>query len=300
MSATTRLTIAWMIAACLCGGSAIAAGEDSLPAAKELYGAAAYHDALDMLDRLKVTSPPADAALEIEKYRAFCLFAMGNTRDATVSVTIIVTTWPRFRLDEREASPRVVAAFREVRQAQLPALAEQAYARGRDAYEASRTGEAVEQFRLVLDLANDPDAPADQPLFKDMRTLASGFLDLVEAAKAAADAKAAAIAETPPPPAPAPVIKPYYTVDDADVIRPVAISQELPPWPSSVRVVNAKGVIDLLINQKGEVEAATMRAHLHPEYDALLVARAKAWRYHPAMRNGEPVKYLKRIEITAP
>lgn len=79
----------------------------------------------------------------------------------------------------------------------------------------------------------------------------------------------------------------------------MAINQQVPAWPANVRVVSTKGVLELLINPKGEVEAATMRVHMHPAFDTLVLERAKTWKYRPAVRGAQPVTYLKRIEIEA-
>jgi len=293
MSSTTRLSVAWFMAAWLCGFTAVAATEDTLTAAKELYATAAYQDALGMLDRLKAAEPSADDAVEIDKYRAFCMFAMGRTADAEQVVADILARRPRFRLDERDASPRVVAAFREVRKRQLPLLLEQAYTRGREGYDRKQTETAMQQFQLVLELADDADAPKDLQLLKDLRILASGFLNLAEARKSAAEP-----APPPaPPPAPTPVTRPFYTAADADVTPPVVINQEMPPWPSDIQPVNASGILEILISEKGEVETAAIRAGMHPVFDALLLRRVKEWRYRPATLASRPVKYRKLIAI---
>ncbi len=303
MITATRSIVVWVIVACLPGTFAIRAAEDTLTAARDLYGAAAYQEALSMLDRLKIADQTPDAALEIDKYRAFCLFAMGNTRGAEDAMAAMITAHPRFRLNEGEASPRVITAFQEVRRRQLPILIERAYTHGRDAYENKRMDEAIEQFRLVLDLAADPDLPAAQPLAKDMQTLASGFLNLAEATKAAAEAEAkakaaaaAAAEEAAPPPVPR-VTRQYYTPEDSEVVAPVPINQQIPAWPSGLRVVTTTGVVEVIINEKGAVDAATMRLKLNPVFDEMLLEAARSWRYQPAMRGSQPVKYLKRIEI---
>lgn len=294
MSTTKRATAAWVMAAWVCGMTVIAATEDTLAAAKELYGTAAYADALQMLDRLKAGNPSADDAIDIDKYRAFCMFAMGRTADAEQVVVDMLTERPRFRLDEREASPRVVTAFRDVRRRQLPLLIEQAYTRGRGAYDQKQADAAIEQFRLVLELADDADAPKDQPMVKDMRVLAGGFLNLLETSKAAAPPP------LPPvePPAPLPIARRFYTAEDANVTPPVIINQEMPAWPSYLQFVNAKGMLEVLIDEKGEVETATLRVRIHPVFDTLVLDRTKGWRYRPATLAAQPVKYLKRIEIT--
>ena len=51
-----------------------------------------------------------------------------------------------------------------------------------------------------------------------------------------------------------------------------------------------KGSLELLINEEGEVEAATMTASVHPSYDPLALSAAKTWKYQPALRQGVPVK----------
>jgi hypothetical protein len=238
--------------------------------------------------------------LEIDKYRAFCLFAMGRTADAEQVVTDMLVARPRFTLQEGEASPRVQAAFQAVRRAQLPGLMEKAYARGRDLYERKQLQPAAEQFHLAVDLFNDPDTPKDQPLARDVQTLASGFLTLIEASQAAEAAKPASAPPPPdptPPDPPPPVARPFYTASDKDVVPPVPIKQDVPTWPAGVRMIHAKGVLELAIDEKGEVESAVLRVRIHPLFDALLLERAKQWRYQPATRESRPVRYIKRMEI---
>jgi tetratricopeptide (TPR) repeat protein len=273
-----------------------ATAQDTLAGAKQLYGSAAYQDALQVLEKLKAGNPSADDAFEIDKYRAFCLFALSRNTDAEQVVAQMSQARPRFVLDEGEASPRVVTAFRDIRRRQLAAIVEQAYSRGREAYEQKRMDEAAESFRLVLDLAGEPDAPADRQLIKDLQTLASGFLALAEASKAAAQPpKEPAVkpVDTPPPPPP----PAFYTAADQDVVPPVTINQEMPAWPSGFRIVQAKGVLEVLIDDKGQVESARFRSRIHPVFDAAVLDRAKTWQYHPALHEGKPVKYLKRVEI---
>jgi hypothetical protein len=292
MSRIARWTLACLVAACLCASASAAHAQDTLAAARELYGGAAYREALAMLDKLKTGQPSADDAFEIDKYRAFCLLALTGPSDAEPVIVQMLAARPLFRLDDSEASPRVVTAFREVRRRQLPALIEQAYARGREAYDRKQTAAAAEQFRLVLALAADADAPADRPLTKDMQTLAAGFLNLAEASKVA-EPKPEPVKPAPVPPAP----RPYYTAEDRDVVPPVVIKQDVPAWPANVPLVTATGMLDLLINEKGEVELATLRVQIHPIFDKMLIERARTWRYQPAIHAAQPVKYLKHLGV---
>jgi hypothetical protein len=36
---------------------------------------------------------------------------------------------------------------------------------------------------------------------------------------------------------------------------------------------------------------------IHPAYDPELVEAAKAWRYDPARRDGQPVVSIKRVDV---
>src|SRR5437867_3452149 len=57
------------------------AAQDSLVVARDLYTAAAYEDALKVLDGLKVSQQSAADSRSIEQYRAFCLIALGRKAD---------------------------------------------------------------------------------------------------------------------------------------------------------------------------------------------------------------------------
>jgi len=105
------------------------------------------------------------------------------------------------------------------------------------------------------------------------------------------------------PPAPAPAESPVrpvnriYRANDPGVVPPAAISQSLPPYPGAV-VVARRAAIEVVINESGAVESATMRDHISPAYDKQVLAAVATWRYRPATVNGAPVKFSKVIGIT--
>src|SRR5207247_1639951 len=68
-----------------------AASQESINAARDLYTAAAYEDALALLDRLRASAHRADDSRYIEQYRAFCLLALGRTTDAERAIEAVVT-----------------------------------------------------------------------------------------------------------------------------------------------------------------------------------------------------------------
>jgi TonB family protein len=106
-----------------------------------------------------------------------------------------------------------------------------------------------------------------------------------------------------PPPAPAPgesparVANKIYRADDPGVVPPAAISQSLPAYPGVV-VVSKRAALEVVINENGKVESATMRDHISPAYDKQVLAAVATWRYRPATVNGTPVKFSKVIGIT--
>jgi hypothetical protein len=106
-----------------------------------------------------------------------------------------------------------------------------------------------------------------------------------------------------PPPAPAPgesparVANKIYRADDPGVVPPAAISQSLPAYPGVV-VVSKRTALEVVINESGAVESATMRDHISPAYDKQVLAAVATWRYRPATVNGTPVKFSKVIGIT--
>src|SRR5262249_8440050 len=130
----------------------------------------------------------------------------------------------------------------------------------------------------------------------DLKELAEDFLKLTNAALAPpAPAPAAVKAEPPPAPRP-PAI---YTLDDADVVPPVDIARELPPWqpPLSFASATFSVTVTVDIDEHGLVERAALVQPITPLYDSKLLAAAKKWRFQPATKGGVPVKFRKSIAI---
>jgi protein TonB len=145
----------------------------------------------------------------------------------------------------------------------------------------------------------DPDvatAVTQSPL-SDLRMLATDFHDL--AVTAAVPPPLPTAPDPIPAPSPAPVVTParIFTPNDNEVVPPTIMRQELPPFPGLIPL-EKQGMIEVIIDETGAVEAAVMRQKVSPAYDSLAVAAAKTWRYRPASVNGVPVKFRKVITIT--
>jgi hypothetical protein len=95
--------------------------------------------------------------------------------------------------------------------------------------------------------------------------------------------------------------KVIYDATDMEVVPPVVVNQRLPTWqPTSGPEAKAtfKGVLHLIIDDRGNVTTADMRVPTHPLYDEELIRAARTWKFRAAMRGGIPVAYMKLISIT--
>jgi hypothetical protein len=290
------LTLAIVLAA-----SAQSAAQESLANARELYASADYKSALTMLNTLLAASPSPQDRQSIELYRTFCLVAMGSNDEANKAIEAMVSRDPLYRPNMEEVPPRLRTVFSDARKRLLPALIQERYVIAKTAFDRSDYKLAAEGFTQVLIALSDPDiaAAAKQPPLADLRVLASGFNDLTVRALTPAPVPVVPIAvQAPPPPAPAPPREPtIYAQDDKNVVPPVVISQEIPPYPGRVSI-DRVGVIEVVIDASGSVESATMVEPVDPIYNRLLLAAAKTWMYRPARMDGSPVKYRRRIQVS--
>jgi len=262
-----------------------AAAQESLLAARHLYSAAAYEDALALLNRLRESAHRATDNRYIEQYRAFCLLALGRTAEAERAIAAVVTVAPAYRPSATDASPSVRSAFRDVRRRMLPGIIQQKYASAKAAFFRKDLATARAGFKQVLELLADPDIAqaASVPPLSEMRTLATGFRDLSSPMPPARPAPA-----RPQPPR-------IYGLSDAGVVPPMAIRQSLPPLADVI--APRPGILEIVIDEAGEVESARMRASVNAAYDRHVIATARSWRYWPARFRGAPVKYRKIIQI---
>jgi protein TonB len=229
----------------------------------------------------------------------------------------------------------VRTAFRDVRRRNWPSLVQQRYAIAKAEFDRKNFTSALSGFAQVLDLLTDPDAnAAANPHLADIRMLATEFSELSKAripppppAPLPASASLAvstlpAVSAPPPPSAAAPsAVSPSPSADarslptqstaakatltpstifsaaNPDVVAPVVIRQVLPPFPSQVGAA-APGVLEVVIDQTGSVESVTMRVSVNPYYDGKALDAARSWKFQPATRNGQPVKYRKIVQIS--
>jgi TonB family protein len=274
-----------------------------LDVARDLYASADYEKALGLLDDLIARNDTGQKGQEAELYRALCFLALGKREDADRAVEAIVQRDPFYRAPE-DIAPRMRTAFGDAKKRLLPAIIQQHYNNAKAAFDGKDFGAAGDGFQRVLDALNDPDMKhaASQSPLADLKTLASGFRDL--SVQAIPPPPVAAILAVPPPVQqqapvqPQVVLTKIYNGTEPGIIPPVAIVQEFPKFPGRVPSGGIAGAVEIVIDQQGSVESASMQSPLLSGYDEIVVNAARSWRYQPAKVNGQPVKFRKSIRIT--
>src|SRR5438093_504708 len=293
-----------LVAAIILTTAGTAAAQGSLADERALDAAAAYDDALAMLDRLHASDQRAEDGRAIDQYRALCLLALGRMDEATRAIQTIVAALPSYHLSDAEVSPRVRATFRDVRQAVLPAIIEQKDAEAKAAFDRQNLAAASDGFNQVVELLTDSDlgSAANQPPLSQLRSLAIGFRDLAAAAAPPAPSTLPERPSTPPPvaaPAPAPPLRPaaprIYSWDDANVVPPIVLRQAMPALGDMF--VQRQGTVEIIVNETGLVETATMTLKVNAVYDGLVLAATRNWRFKPATVDGVTVKFRNTIQL---
>ena len=299
MASLHRLAVVVLLASSLfLLAPARARGQDALAQAKNLYASAEYDQALAILNRVE----NASQGVEFDQYRALCLLALGRAEDAGIVMQRIVEKNPTF--EPMDVSPKIQATFRDVRKKMLPMIVRQTYATAKTIFEGGDLDVAKGRFEAVIAQLDALDAMGANDV-KDLRILSTGFLDLINRTTKVNAAAAAAV----PPPAPAkpvreeaaaapPLSSVIHSASESCVVAPVPISQPMPPLrPSRQESQTYEAVLSLVIDEKGSVTEAIVVGSLRPTYDAALRKAAAGWRFHPATKDGVPVKYRRNVAV---
>jgi hypothetical protein len=292
MTSTIRCTLAAILLS-----STSAAAQDSLDPVRNLYASAAYEEALVAIGRL-TSNADAGGVVEIDRYRALCLIALGRSAEADQVIETAITRDPFYQPAAADASPRVRAAFAAVRQRVLPMVVRSLYANSKAAYDRKAFADAADGLDKTVRVIDSLEG--SNPELGDLRTLASGFLDLSKAAIAKASEPSAPGPATAPEnsrTAQTPVnLAPATPLPFSNVI---AKRQDLPPLPFSLAATKGhyRGTIELEINEAGDVVDARVIQSVHVLYDPLLLAAARDWKYVPALIDGRPTATRKRVAI---
>jgi TonB family protein len=305
---------------------------DGLADARARYHDADYAAALALLDA--AAQQPAPAA-EVALYRGLCLLALGRAAEADEAFHAYVARDPAAAPAD-DVPPRVRERLTRARREVLPAAARARYAAGKVLYGGQQFADAEREFAAVQALLAPPVLEplgfAGDEALRDLRLLADEYAELsrvragaVDTASAgpraaarpdgaapgpARDAEPAATgtagrhpeapvptATVPPAAGNVPASRPAAGVAPPVVVPPVTLDQRIPAWPGPRALVPITGRLEILIDTRGRVAAATVVTSMGPEYDARLLQAARLWRYRPALRDGSPTTFLKTIEV---
>jgi hypothetical protein len=89
-----------------------------------------------------------------------------------------------------------------------------------------------------------------------------------------------------------------YSSADDDVVEPILARPQLPQLTSNTAPHDAQSVLELVIDQAGDVESVRLRSPVNRYRDRWWVSVAKSWRFEPALKDGQPVRFRKQIVIT--
>jgi hypothetical protein len=79
------------------------------------------------------------------------------------------------------------------------------------------------------------------------------------------------------------------------VVPPTILRQTMPALGDVF--VQRQGAVEIIINETGLVETATMTVPVNVVYNGLVLAAAKNWRYMPATVDGVAVKFRNTIQL---
>ena len=287
---------------------ATVSAQEPLTKAKALYDAANYEDALTLL--APVHEP------EAQQYRALCMLALGRAQDASSEVDSLIASAPTFEPSAEDVSPRFVSMVSDAKKRLFPGIARKTFSEARDQFKSGDRAGAAKKFDLVVAITAT-DGFKDTSEAEDLRTLASGFIELADASpKARPEPKALVpavespkVAEATPAPSPVPTTAtassttapPSSATDHApstEVSQPVVVRQIIPAIPSGIAGLGSPTAsVRVEIGTDGRVTSASMQQSSHPLYDRLVLQAAREWLYTPAMLNGRPVPSEKVVTI---
>jgi TonB family protein len=323
----SRLVSAILSLCCCASLTLYARAQGELLTVEKLYAAASYEEALALLDEVELVG--GVDTLESAEYRILCLLALEQFERAQIAMEKLVAKYPRYRPDPSRFSPHRREQFEAVRRLVLPRIIQTKYAEARASFDAKDYEDAIGKFEVLLTLMND-DAK-NEPQLADLRTFASDFLALARLTAAAdmtgarpvgtsgpatkhgsvsrrsAELAAASTATTGQPPVTLQETASWgaghaslYDASSSDVVPPVPLKPILPPVSRDVSIVTpSPGLFEILVDERGRVESAFVRRSINSEYDARVLQESRNWRFKPATRHGEPVKFRKLIEIYA-
>ena len=298
-----RLTIAIVFVA---AGAIGLDAQDPLRAAKSLYASAAYEDALTALSRLDILTEP-DIVKQADEYRAFCLYALGRTREAESVFESIVRNNPLARLDSADISPRLAETFTQVRRRLLLTLINDRVREARSEFDRRSFATAeplLAEAQLLIHEATGIGVTDDA--LSGLNVVIEGFRELIRSTpdprtSVTFPAAAVALTRTINPAPPAPTGRRLYSSGDKDVVPPLPLEETMPTLPKDLAMIaqawKVTAVLRVVIDETGRVADAAIDRAFNSSVETFIVDTARQWKYRPATKDGVPVRYIKAFDL---
>jgi len=177
----------------------------------------------------------------------------------------------------------------------------------------SDLGVLVDGFLQLVRTASEQEAAPARAAVAAQQAAATAPAPVVQEEPRTARSAPQPVPITPPPAQPPaaeqtaraapalPIGQRVYSLADQDVAPPVAVDQRIPPMPMDmtlmVKALHTTGVLDVLIDESGDVLDATIRRSVNVGFDNVVLRAARRWKYKPAVKNGVPVRYIKTIAL---
>ena len=203
---------------------------------------------------------------------------LDDIESARMAFDARVLTDPLYQLDSRQATPQAVAALRESKRLLLPGIAKREYLRGQTEFQAGEYTAAIRTLERAVRLMGDSDFG---PVPLELRERVQQLLTEVRAARTLEDNR-------------------VYTMADLTVIPPIEQGRQLPEsTPAGIPAAKI-GQLEMVIGRNGLVEIVKLHTPLNRYHERMIVSAAKAWRYLPATKNGEPVRFRMFRAVNLP
>jgi hypothetical protein len=89
-----------------------------------------------------------------------------------------------------------------------------------------------------------------------------------------------------------------YSSVDPDVVPPSVVRSRLPSSPPLGIRTEALPEVEVVVSSAGEVESVKLLTQQAGVGPSMMLSAIKAWRFQPATRDGEPVRYRLRLRLT--
>jgi outer membrane biosynthesis protein TonB len=89
-----------------------------------------------------------------------------------------------------------------------------------------------------------------------------------------------------------------YTASDSDVMPAMLLRPVLPAMPPPDVPPSQIGTLELVVDEQGDVERVRLISPPNRYHERMLVAHAKTWKFRPAIRDGQPVKFRTVVRLT--